>query len=85
MTTRRSATGREGRDAVSLLERVRSDGSVADGSRKQRQRHSSSGGGASMGGKEQVTRCHIASICAGGNRSTHKMAALAQPPPRLCL
>ena len=51
---------REGRDAVSLLERVRSGGSAADGGGKQRQQHSSSGGGilgSIFGGRKQETRC----------------------------
>jgi hypothetical protein len=58
---------REGRDAVSLLERVRSGGSAADGGRKQQQQHSSSGGGilgSIFGGRKQETRCWLCtSVC----------------------
>ena len=58
---------REGRDAVSLLERVRSGGSAADGGGQQRQQHSSSGGGilgSIFGGRKQETRCCPPAFCA---------------------
>jgi hypothetical protein len=57
---------KEGRDAVSLLERMRSgDG---NGGGQQQQQHSSSGGGSIPGGRKQVTRRRIAAIYARDNQ-----------------
>jgi hypothetical protein len=73
---------REGRDAVSLLERVRSGGSAADGGGKQRQQHSSSGGGilgSIFGGRKQETRWYAEpQLPARGAR-------LLPPPPQRTL